>query len=64
MTDLQYENIITTLSELKTDMKSIVGNGRPGRLDTLEAKVFWIIVYGVAVAVLVLGPAAFALLKP
>lgn len=31
--------VMETLGELKTDMKGIVGNGQPGRLSKLEAKV-------------------------
>jgi hypothetical protein len=63
MTTEQYDKIITSLSSLETNMESLVGNGQPGRIAQIENKLFWVIVYGVGLTVLILGPAAFALLK-
>ena len=38
--DAQFKlYVMETLGELKTDMKGIVGNGQPGRLNKLETKV-------------------------
>lgn len=33
------EQVIEALTELRRDMKSLVGNGRPGRVEKLEEKV-------------------------
>jgi hypothetical protein len=55
--DLPFEQrVIADLAELKTDMKSLVGNGQPGRVTKLEAKVTSIIIALVVIAVAVFGP--------
>ena len=38
--DVQFRmHVMESLGELKTDMKSLVGNGQPGRVSKLESKV-------------------------
>lgn len=40
MTDLEFrEHVIGSLAELKADMKTLIGNGQPGRVGKLEAAV-------------------------
>lgn len=56
-------HVVDSLARLETQMLSLVGNGQPGRIGILEQKVLRITVIGIAVIVLVLGPAALALLK-
>lgn len=64
MTSEQYDKIVASLSRLETNMESLVGNGQPGRITKIEDKLFYLIVYGVVLGVLTLGPAAvFAMIK-
>jgi len=38
--DLQFRlHVMESLGELRTDMRSLVGNGQPGRMDKLERRV-------------------------
>lgn len=37
MSDHEFQTrVIADLSELKTNMKALIGNGKPGRIDILE----------------------------
>ena len=47
---------VEVLAELKTDMKSLVGNGQPGRVTKLEDKVFKLMIAVAVIAALALGP--------
>jgi len=38
MTDFELE-VLASLAELKTQMRSLVGNGQPGRMRALELRV-------------------------
>jgi len=38
MTDFEQQ-VLSDLSELKTQMRSLLGNGQPGRIRELEARV-------------------------
>lgn len=51
-------HVVDSLARLETTMHSLVGNGQPGRIGLLEDKVNRVIYIGIAVAVIVLGPAA------
>jgi hypothetical protein len=56
-----YEaHTVAELAELKNDVKSLVGNGQPGRVTKLEDKVFKLFIAVAVIAVLILGPAAVA----
>lgn len=48
--------VIADLAELKTDMKSLVGNGQKGRVEKLEDSSFRLTLGGVVLGLLVLGP--------
>lgn len=40
MTDLEFRDfMIESVTELKTDMKSLIGNGQPGRIDKIETDI-------------------------
>ncbi|MGH9404395.1 MAG: hypothetical protein ACRD3D_01005 [Terriglobia bacterium] len=40
MTDQAFqEHVIDSLARLETDMRALVGNGQPGRVDKIEAEI-------------------------
>lgn len=47
---------VKELAELKTDMKSLVGNGQPGRVAVLEKRMLKLVIAIVAIAGYVFGP--------
>ncbi len=47
---------VKELAELKTDMKSLVGNGQPGRVAILEGRVLKLAIGLVAIAAYEFGP--------
>lgn len=58
MNDNFEQHVIDALARLETNMESLVGNGQPGRVSKLETKVSYIIVIGIAAAILLFGPQA------
>ena len=51
---------VKELAELRTDMKSLVGNGQPGRVSILEKRVLKLIIAVAVIAALSFGPSILA----
>jgi len=57
------QHVIDSLARLETNMTSLIGNGKDGRIDKIEDKIFWLIMIVAGLIVAVGGPAALAALK-
>ena len=55
-------HVIEVLAELQADMKSLVGNGQPGRITKIETNVFRMAILLAVVTALTLGPGLIGLL--
>lgn len=59
------QHVTDSLARLEAQMESLVGNGQPGRIATIEKKVFYLILGGIILAVYLFGPLTVAQwLKP
>lgn len=64
MTQMEFEqHVIDSLARLETNMTSLIGNGKAGRIDKLEAWLMRLAIGMGILAALTLGPSAIALLK-
>ena len=60
----EFENkVIADLAVLKASMKTLVGNGQPGRISKIEDRVFWLILTCIVLALGSGAPAVLAMLK-
>ena len=55
-------HVVTELAELKTDMKSLVGNGQPGRVGKLESRMLKLIIAVAVLLIWVFGPTVISAL--
>lgn len=64
MTQQDFEqHVVDSLARLETNMTSLIGNGKPGRIDRIEAWLWRLGLAVAALAALAFGPQAIALLK-
>lgn len=53
-------HVYEALAELRTDMKSLVGNGQPGRVGKLESRMLKITIAVVILLLAVFGPSVIS----